>query len=144
MAWTSRITCSAASQRALPGLCSASHTDWRRNTRSRQGSRTARTCCAGWPRPGRKAWTAKALRLVARVPARISLLHCASGRVTTTVRGSPIRIVYPFTDTTLISPDWDRGPLPGVDRAAGAFMVRVHAGEADASNPLVSILHADH
>ena len=53
-------------------------------------------------------------------------------------------IVYPFTDTTLISPDWDRGPLPGVDRAAGAFMVRVHAGEADASNPLVSILHADH
>lgn len=34
--------------------------------------------------------------------------------------------------------------MPGVDRAAGAFMVRVHAGEADASNPLVSILHADH
>ena len=53
-------------------------------------------------------------------------------------------IVYPFTDTTLTSPDWDAGLMPGVNRAAGEFMVRVYAGEKNATNPLVSILHADH
>ena len=53
-------------------------------------------------------------------------------------------IVYPFTDTTLSSPDWDTGLMPGVDRSAGAFMVRVYAGKEHATNPLVSILHADH
>ena len=53
-------------------------------------------------------------------------------------------IVYPFTDTTLSSPDWDSGLMPGVDRSAGEFMVRVYAGEKNATNPLVSILHAEH
>jgi acetyl esterase len=42
-------------------------------------------------------------------------------------------IVYPFTDTTLSSPDW-----------AGEFMVRVYAGQENATNPLVSVLHAEH
>ena len=53
-------------------------------------------------------------------------------------------IVYPFTDTTLSSPDWDSGRMPGVDRSSGEFMVRVYAGEKNATNPLVSILHAEH
>lgn len=51
-------------------------------------------------------------------------------------------IVYPFTDTTLSSTDWETANMPGVDRAAGEFMVRVYAG-AEKDNPLVSILHAD-
>jgi acetyl esterase len=53
-------------------------------------------------------------------------------------------IVYPFTDTTLSSPDWDTPFMPGVDRSAGELMVRVYAGAQHANNPLVSILHADH
>jgi acetyl esterase len=53
-------------------------------------------------------------------------------------------IVYPFTDATLSSSDWDSGLMPGVDRSAGELMVRVYAGEQHAANPLVSILHADH
>jgi acetyl esterase len=53
-------------------------------------------------------------------------------------------IIYPFTDTTLNSLDWDNGLMPGVDRLAGEFMVRVYAGQENATNPLVSILHAEH
>jgi acetyl esterase len=53
-------------------------------------------------------------------------------------------IVYPFTDTTLSSADWDSGLMPGVTRTAGELMVRVYAGEKHANNPLVSILHAEH
>lgn len=53
-------------------------------------------------------------------------------------------IVYPFTDTSLSSPDWDNGLMPGIDRSAGEFMVRVYAGEKNATNPLVNILHAEH
>jgi len=53
-------------------------------------------------------------------------------------------IVYPFTDTTLTSPDWDSGLMPGITRSAGELMVRVYAGAENAANPLVSILHADH
>jgi acetyl esterase len=52
-------------------------------------------------------------------------------------------IIYPFTDTTLSSPDWDSALMPGVNRAAGELMVRVYAGEKHAKNPLVSILHAE-
>jgi acetyl esterase len=51
-------------------------------------------------------------------------------------------IVYPFTDTTLSSPDWDRRVMPGVDRSAGEMMVRLYGG-AEKDNPLVSVLHAD-
>lgn len=53
-------------------------------------------------------------------------------------------IIYPFTDTTLSSPDWDSGLMPGIDRSAGELMVRVYAGKENARNPLVSILHAEH
>jgi acetyl esterase len=53
-------------------------------------------------------------------------------------------IIYPFTDSTLSSPDWDSGLMPGVDRSSGEFMVRVYAGTENAMNPLVSVLHADH
>jgi acetyl esterase len=53
-------------------------------------------------------------------------------------------IVYPFTDTTLSSPDWDSGLMPGISRSAGELMVRVYAGEQNANNPLISILHAEH
>ncbi|MEV0247333.1 alpha/beta hydrolase [Nocardia sp. NPDC050712] len=52
-------------------------------------------------------------------------------------------IIYPFTDTTLTSPDWDTSTMAGGDRAAGELMVRSYAG-AQRDNPLVSVLHADH
>ena len=51
-------------------------------------------------------------------------------------------IIYPFTDTTLSSTDWDTSNMPGVDRAAGELMVRLYAGD-DKDNPLISVLHAD-
>jgi acetyl esterase len=53
-------------------------------------------------------------------------------------------IIYPFADATLSSLDWDSSVMPGVDRSAGEFMVRVYAGEEHATNPLFSILHAEH
>jgi acetyl esterase len=53
-----------------------------------------------------------------------------------------LSIYYPFTDTTLSSPDWDTMDMPGVTRAEGEFMVKVYAPK-DADNPLVSVLHAD-
>jgi acetyl esterase len=51
-------------------------------------------------------------------------------------------VYYPFTDTSLSSPDWDSGLMPGVDRKAGELMVRVYGGE-DPHNPLVNVLAAD-
>ncbi len=51
-------------------------------------------------------------------------------------------IIYPFTDATLSTLDWDNARMPGVDRSAGEFMVRVYAGETHAANPLFSIAHA--
>ena len=53
-----------------------------------------------------------------------------------------LSIYYPFTDTTLTSPDWDTSDMPGVGRAEAEFMVSVYAPN-DANNPLVSVLHAD-
>ncbi|WP_067686374.1 alpha/beta hydrolase [Nocardia jejuensis] len=58
----------------------------------------------------------------------------------------PIRhqvIIYPFTDTTLTSPDWDASTMPGGDRAAAERMVHDYAGE-NKDEPLISVLHADH
>jgi acetyl esterase len=52
-----------------------------------------------------------------------------------------LSIYYPFTDTTLKSTDWDATDMPGVNRAAGEFMVKVYAPR-NADNPLVSVLHA--
>lgn len=52
-------------------------------------------------------------------------------------------IIYPFTDGTLSAVDWGNGLIPGADRSAGEFMVRVYAGEQHAANPLFSVLHAD-
>jgi acetyl esterase len=51
-------------------------------------------------------------------------------------------IYYPFTDTSLTSPDWDNGLMPGVDRKAGQLMVQVYGGD-EAQNPLVNVLGAD-
>ena len=51
-------------------------------------------------------------------------------------------VYYPFTDTTLSSPDWDSGLMPGVNRRAGELMVRLYAGP-EAANPLVNVLGAD-
>jgi acetyl esterase len=51
-------------------------------------------------------------------------------------------VYYPFTDTTLSSTDWDSGLMPGANRRAGEFMVRLYAG-AQAQNPLVNLLGAD-
>jgi acetyl esterase len=51
-------------------------------------------------------------------------------------------VYYPFTDTSLTSPDWDNGLMPGVDRKAGQLMVQVYGGD-EARNPLVNVLGAD-
>jgi acetyl esterase len=51
-------------------------------------------------------------------------------------------VYYPFTDTTLSSTDWDGGLMPGANRRAGEFMVRLYAGD-QAQNPLVNLLGAD-
>jgi acetyl esterase len=53
-----------------------------------------------------------------------------------------LSIYYPFTDTTLSSPDWDASDMPGIARAQGEFMVRTYAPN-NADNPLVSVLHAN-
>jgi acetyl esterase len=71
---------------------------------------------------------AAALVIANRDGAKLSILHQT--------------IVYPFTDTTLSSTDWDRAPMPGVDRKAGEMMVQLYGG-AEKDNPLVSVLHAD-
>jgi acetyl esterase len=51
-------------------------------------------------------------------------------------------VYYPFTDTSVSSPDWDSGRMPGVDRKAGQLMVRAYAGD-DPENPLVNVVGAD-
>jgi hypothetical protein len=51
-------------------------------------------------------------------------------------------VYYPFTDTSLTSPDWDSGLMPGVDRKAGQLMVQLYGGD-EAHNPLVNVLGAD-
>jgi acetyl esterase len=51
-------------------------------------------------------------------------------------------VYYPFTDTSVTSPDWDSSVMPGVDRKAGELMVRVYAGD-DPHNPLVNVVGAD-
>ena len=76
--------------------------------------------------------------------ANLAAALCIRTRDTGGPRIAHQTIVYPFTDSTLTSPDWDRGLMPGVNRATGEFMVRVYAGKENAMNPLVSILHADH
>jgi acetyl esterase len=51
-------------------------------------------------------------------------------------------VYYPFTDTSLSSAGWDSGLMPGANRRAGEFMVRLYAG-GQAQNPLVNLLGAD-
>jgi acetyl esterase len=51
-------------------------------------------------------------------------------------------VYYPFTDTSLSSPDWDSGLMPGAGRRAGELMVRLYARE-HADDPLVNVLGAD-
>jgi acetyl esterase len=51
-------------------------------------------------------------------------------------------VYYPFTDTSLTSPDWDSGLMPGVSRKEGELMVRIYGG-GDPDNPLVNVLGAD-
>jgi acetyl esterase len=51
-------------------------------------------------------------------------------------------VYYPFTDTSLTSPDWDSGLMPGVDRKAAEMMVQLYGGD-DPHNPLVNVLGAD-
>lgn len=52
-------------------------------------------------------------------------------------------IVYPFTDATLSSTDWDTKAMAGIDRSAGELMLRCYAPGPLAQDPLVSVLHAD-
>jgi acetyl esterase len=51
-------------------------------------------------------------------------------------------VYYPFTDTSLSSPDWDSDLMPGVNREAGELMVQLYGGD-DPHNPLVNVLGAD-
>lgn len=52
-------------------------------------------------------------------------------------------VYYPFTDTSLASPDWDNGLMGTmINRASGELMVRAYGGE-DPFNPLVNVLAAD-
>ncbi len=67
---------------------------------------------------------------------------CIWARDNAAPRISHQAIIYPFTDATLSALDWDSSVMPGVDRSAGEFMVRVYAGE-HAAHPLFSILHAE-
>ena len=53
-------------------------------------------------------------------------------------------LVYPFTDGTLASTDWDTRAMGGVDRKAGEQMMAWYAPNHPADEPLVSVLHADH
>ncbi|MCU1601744.1 MAG: hypothetical protein JWO22_2453 [Frankiales bacterium] len=53
-------------------------------------------------------------------------------------------LVYPFTDGTLASTDWDTRARGGVGRSAGEHMVRTYAPDHSVDEPLVSVLHADH
>jgi acetyl esterase len=53
-------------------------------------------------------------------------------------------LVYPFTDGTLSSSDWDTRAMAGVDRSAGEQMMRWYAPAHAPDEPLVSVLHADH
>jgi acetyl esterase len=53
-------------------------------------------------------------------------------------------LVYPFTDGTLSSTDWDTRAMGGVDRSAGQQMMAWYAPNHPADEPLVSVLHADH
>ena len=71
---------------------------------------------------------AAALAISNRDGARLPILHQT--------------IIYPFTDTRLLSPDWDTSTMPGVGRAQGELMVKLYAGD-EKDNPLVSVLHAD-
>jgi acetyl esterase len=51
-------------------------------------------------------------------------------------------LVYPFTDATISSPDWDTYGTPAADRAAGEQMVRWYAPDHAVDEPYVSVLHA--
>jgi acetyl esterase len=53
-------------------------------------------------------------------------------------------LVYPFTDGTLASTDWDTRARGGVGRSAGQQMMAWYAPNHPADEPLVSVLHADH
>jgi acetyl esterase len=53
-------------------------------------------------------------------------------------------LIYPFTDGTLSSTDWDTHASLGVDRKAGEQMMQWYAPHHAADEPLVSVLHADH
>jgi len=53
-------------------------------------------------------------------------------------------LVYPFTDGTLASTDWEEHAMAGVDRSRGEQMVRWYAPHHPADEPLMSVLHAEH
>ena len=88
-------------------------------------------------------------------PSRIALAgDSAGGNLTAALtllnrdtEGPEIRhqtLVYPFTDGTLSSTDWDTRAMGGVDRKAGEQMMAWYAPNHPADEPLVSVLHADH
>jgi acetyl esterase len=51
-------------------------------------------------------------------------------------------LVYPFTDGSISSGDWETFAYCGVDRDAGHLMMRTYAPDHSADEPLVSVLDA--
>jgi acetyl esterase len=76
----------------------------------------------------------------ANLAAALTLLSRADGR-------PPLRhqtLVYPFTDATLSSTDWDTRAMAGAGRSLGEQMLRWYAPGHPVEDPLLSVLHADH
>ncbi|MCU1593565.1 MAG: lipase [Frankiales bacterium] len=54
-------------------------------------------------------------------------------------------LIYPFTDCSISSPDWDTYAGGGVDRDSGHLMVQMYAPNSPLTEPYVSVLDApDH
>jgi acetyl esterase len=53
-------------------------------------------------------------------------------------------LIYPFTDGTLASADWETHAMLGIDRSSGEQMMRWYAPDHPVDEPLVSVLHAAH
>ena len=75
--------------------------------------------------------------------ANLTVALCLSVRDNNGPRIAHQWVVYPFADTSLLSPGWESGLMPGIDRSMGEFMVRVYAGEEHAQNPLIDLVRAD-
>lgn len=111
------------------------------------------------PHPGPLEDCEDALRWVAETrpegidPTRIAVAgDSAGGNLTAALallvrgNGGPVishqSLIYPFTDGSISSSDWDTYRGGGINRAAGLSMMRLYAPDHAADEPLVSVLDA--